>query len=511
MKIRKILIANRGEIAIRIIRTCKEMGIKTVALCPMAGQEKDFLETKLADEYYFLEKDGSSGYLDKRKIIEIAKRAEVDAIHPGYGFLAENWKFAWLCTKNKIKFIGPHYKALRKFEDKVEAKKVAKKVGVPTLPASEKPIKTTKDLFLNARRIKPPFIFKAQRGGGGMGIRVIDHDISGTDFLTITSGIQKQMSAGFTDLDFFLEKYLPESRHIEFQVLGDGRKAVHLGERDCTVQRRFQKLLEESPSSFLSDKQREEMGAWAVKLCEEVRYQGAATVEFLMDPDGNYYFMEVNPRIQVEHPVTEVITGIDIVEQQIRIARGEQLLFSQKDIHFNGWAIEARINAENPQKNFMPTPGVIKKYIPAGGQGIFVHSFLHEGQEIFPYFDSLVAKIIAHGKTRNEAITKMKRALDEMVIDGISTTIPFFKILLRHKEFLGGNYYSNFIEQSDILKEMMCTVDTHKHLEESLIKDINESELAEAIFQVYKGLKNKEQGGGDISKWTIANRLKMMR
>jgi acetyl-CoA carboxylase biotin carboxylase subunit len=221
--------------------------------------------------------------------------------------------------------------------------------------------------------------------------------------------------------------------------------------------------------------------------------------------------MEVNPRIQVEHPVTEVITGIDIVEQQIRIARGEQLLFSQKDIHFNGWAIEARINAENPQKNFMPTPGVIKKYIPAGGQGIFVHSFLHEGQEIFPYFDSLVAKIIAHGKTRNEAITKMKRALDEMVIDGISTTIPFFKILLRHKEFLGGNYYSNFIEQSDILKEMMCTVDTHKHLEESLIKDINESELAEAIFQVYKGLKNKEQGGGDISKWTIANRLKMMR
>lgn len=512
MKIRKILIANRGEIAIRIIRTCKEMGIKTVALCPMKGQEKDFLETSLADEYYFLEKEGSSGYLDKQKIIEIARRAEVDAIHPGYGFLAENWKFSFLCAKKKIKFIGPHYKTLRKFEDKVEAKKIAKKVGVPTLPASEKPIRTTKDLFMSARKIKPPFIFKAQRGGGGMGIRVIDHDISGPDFLTITAGIQKQMSAGFADLDFFLEKYLPEARHIEFQVLGDGRKAVHLGERDCTIQRRFQKLLEEGPSSYLTEEQRQEMGRFAVKLCEEVKYQGAATVEFLVDPEGNYYFMEVNPRIQVEHPVTEAITGIDIVEQQIRIARGEQISFSQKDIRFNGWAIEARINAEDPSKNFLPTPGTIKKYIPAGGQGIFVHSFLHEGQEIFPHFDSLIAKIIAHGKTRNEAIGKLKRALDETSIEGVMTTIPFFKILLRHKDFLSGDYNSNFIEKSEILKEIMCSIASHKHFEENLVHDISESELAETVFQVYKNVKNNEQSNGATSSgWIMGNRLKMMR
>lgn len=509
MKIRKILIANRGEIAIRIIRTCKEMGIRTVALCPRQGEEKDFLETQLADEYYFLEKDGSSGYLDRQKIIEIAKRAEVDAIHPGYGFLAENWKFALLCAKNKIKFIGPHYKTLRKFEDKVEAKRVAKKVGVPTLPASDRPIKTTKELFASARKIRPPFIFKAQRGGGGMGIRVIDHDISGTDFLTITSSIQKQMSAGFSDLDFFLEKYLPESRHIEFQVLGDGRKAVHLGERDCTIQRRFQKLLEESPSSFLNEKQREEMGRWAIKICEEVKYQGAATVEFLMDPEGNYYFMEVNPRIQVEHPVTEAVTGIDIVEQQIRIARGEQIGFSQKDIHFNGWAIEARINAEDPAKNFLPTPGKITKYVSAGGQGIFVHTFLHEGQEIFPHFDSLIAKIVAHGKTRNEAITKLKRALDEIVIEGVATTIPFFKILLHHQDFLNGNYNSSFIEQSEILKKMMIAAISGRQLEKKLIHDISEKELAEVVFQVYENLKPSQSA--NVSKWTISHRFKMMR
>lgn len=512
MKIKKLLIANRGEIAIRIIRTCKEMGIKTIALCPAPGEEKNFLETKLADEYYFLEKEGSSGYLDKQKIIEIAKRAEADAIHPGYGFLAENWKFALLCAKNKIKFIGPHYNILRRFEDKVEAKKIAKKLGVPTLPASDRPIRTTKDLFATAQRIKPPFIFKAQRGGGGMGIRVIDHDLSGTDFLNITSSIQKQMAAGFSDLDFFLEKYLPNSRHIEFQVLGDGRKAVHLGERDCTIQRRFQKLIEESPSSFLSEKQREEMGFWSKKICEDMKYQGAATVEFLMDQEGNYYFMEVNPRIQVEHPVTEATTGIDIVEQQIRIARGEQIPFSQKDIHFSGWAIEARINAEDPQKNFLPTPGIIKKYVSAGGQGIFVHSFLQQGQEISPCFDSLIAKVIAHGKTRNEAIGKLKRALDEIIIEGVATTIPFFKILLRHQDFLKGEYDSNFIEKTGILKEIMYDPETQKQLEANLVKDISEPELAEAIFQVYSNLKNNDCSKKNYpDSWKLNNRFKMMR
>jgi len=513
MKIKKILIANRGEIALRIIRTCKEMGIKTVALCPMSGQEDNFLETQMADEYYCLEREGSLGYLDKQRLIEIAKKSGADAIHPGYGFLAENWKFAFLCLKNKIKFIGPNHNVLRRFEDKVEAKRFAKRLGVPTLPASEHPIKTKKDLFNSAEKIKPPFIFKAQRGGGGMGIRVIEDDITSRDLLAISLGIQKQMASGFADLDFFLEKYLPEARHIEFQILGDGKKVVHLGERDCTIQRRFQKLLEEAPSSFINEHQREEMGRWAVRICQEIKYQGAATVEFLVDNDRNFYFMEVNPRIQVEHPVTEAITGIDIVEQQIRIARGEQLLFSQKDIKFNGWAIEARINAEDPQKNFRPNPGTITRYVPSGGQGVFLHSFLHEGQEIYPFFDSLLGKVIACGKNRNDAINKLKRALDEIIIEGVATTIPFFQLLLRNKEFLKGNFNTNFIEKSEILREMMCNPEIHKQFEMKLLHELKEEEVVDIVFQIYKNLRkeeNKKSKKGTESNWTISNRLKMM-
>lgn len=509
MKIKKILIANRGEIALRIIRTCKEMGIKTVTLCPMPGQEKNFLETQMSDEYYFLDKEGSQGYLDKQKIIEIAKKAGVDAIHPGYGFLAENWRFAHLCKKKKIKFIGPDFNTLRKFEDKVEAKKIAKKVGIPTLPSSEHPIKTKKDLFKSAEKIKPPFMFKAQRGGGGMGIRVIDEQVASGDLLAITLGIQKQMASGFDDLEFFLERYLPEARHIEFQVLGDGKKAVHLGERDCSIQRRFQKLLEESPSSYINEKQREEMGYWAVKICQDLKYQGVATVEFLMDPEKNYYFMEVNPRIQVEHPVTEAITGVDLVEQQIRIARGEQIAFSQKDVHPNGYAIEVRINAEDPKRNFMPTPGKITKYVPSGGQGIFLHSFLHEGQEIYPFFDSLLAKIVAHGRNREDAINKLKRALDEIVIEGVSTTIPFFKILLNNRDFLKGDFYTNFIEKSEILKALTCDHPSHKNFDTGA-RELSEEELAGIVFQIYKGVKDEPANNSRNSKWMTFGRLKMM-
>jgi acetyl-CoA carboxylase biotin carboxylase subunit len=351
-----------------------------------------------------------------RKIVEIAKKGKVDAIHPGYGFLAENWRFAQLCERNKIKFIGPSYNLLSKFEDKIEAKKIAKKVGIPTLPASDKPIMNKKDLAMWANKIKPPFILKAQKGGGGMGIRIIENKINLGELFAISLAVQRQMATAFADADFFLEKYLPEVRHIEFQILGDGKNAVHLGERECTIQRRFQKLLEEAPSSFIDSKTREEMGYWAVKIIKELKYKGAATVEFLVDNNKNFYFMEVNPRIQVEHPITEAITGIDIVEQQIRIAQGELLSFAQKDIHFNGYAIEARINAEDPQRDFQPTPGTIEKYFPSGGQGVFLHSFLHHGQEIYPYFDSLLAKVVATGKTRKEAINKLKRALDEIII-----------------------------------------------------------------------------------------------
>lgn len=514
MKIKKILIANRGEIALRIIRTCKEMDIKTVALCPIPGMENDFIETNLADEYYFLDKEGAAGYLDTKKIIEIAKRAKVDAIHPGYGFLSENWKFAERCKWNGIKFIGPRPSLLRKFEDKIEAKKLAKKLGLPTLPASDKPIKDKKELLRWANVIKPPFIIKAQKGGGGMGIRVISGQMNAGELFAISLDVQRQMASGFSDVDFFLEKYLPEAKHIEIQVIGDGKNAVYLGERECTIQRRFQKLLEEAPSSFVDEKMREEMGKWATHLIKELKYEGVATIEFLVDASNKkFYFMEVNPRIQVEHPVTEAITGIDLVEQQIRIAQGEKLSFKQEDIYFDGWAVEARINAEDPFKNFQPNPGKITKYIPSGGQGIFIHSFLHEGQEIYPYFDSLLGKIIAWGKTRKEAISKLKRALDETVIEGVSTTIPFFKLLLKNKEFLKGDFNTNFITKSGILNKLGSRPYA-KETSARLSQDVGEKELAEIVFQMYKDMKKEEREASPkkngISKWVMANRLRIM-
>jgi len=511
MKIKKILIANRGEIALRIIRTCKEMGIKTVVLCPVLGEEKNFLETSMADEYHFLGENGVAGYLNMNKIIEIAKEAKADAIHPGYGFLAENWKFALLCEKNNIKFIGPQSNLLKKFEDKIEAKKIAKKMGIPTLPASDKPIKNKKDLAMWATKIKPPFILKAQKGGGGMGIRIIENKINLGELFAISLAVQRQMSTAFAEADFFLEKYLPEVKHIEFQILGDGKNAVHLGERECTIQRRFQKLLEEAPSSFLDNDLREEMGNWAVKIIKELKYKGAATVEFLVDNDKNFYFMEINPRIQVEHPITEAITGIDIVEQQIRIAQGDSLPFSQEDIHFNGWAIEARINAEDSQKDFQPTPGTIEKYFPSGGQGVFLHSFLHQGQEIYPYFDSLLAKIVATGKTRKEAIGKMNRALDEIIIQGVETTIPFFKLLLKDKDFIKGNFNTNFIEKSGIMKDLMLKPYLKKKIEEKLIKGTSEDDLADIVFQIYEEIKkSKGLSGSSTSRWVDAERLRMI-
>lgn len=509
MTIKKILIANRGEVALRVIRTCQEMEIKTVALCPLPGQEQNFLETRLADEYYFLDKEGAEGYLDMKKLIEIAKKARVNAIHPGYGFLAENWRFAKLCQKNKIWFIGPHFKVLKKLEDKIAAKKIAQKVGIPTLPASKGPIKTKKDLVKWVLKIKPPFILKAQRGGGGIGIRIINGKIDLGDLLSISSGIKRQIATAFSETDFFLEKHLRNARHVEVQILGDRRKVIHLGERECTIQRRFQKLFEEAPSPFLNEKERERIRNLAVRFGQRLRYQGAGTIEFLFDENKNFYFLEANPRLQVEHPVTEAITGVDIVEQQIRIAQGQEIPFSQDNISFNGWAVEARINAEDPKKNFQPTPGIIQKYIPPGGQGIFLHTFLHEGQEIYPHFDSLLAKIIAHGKTRKEAVSRLKRVLDEIVIEGVPTTIPFFKFLLKNEEFLKGNFTTNFIEKSKILLKLSPQICPERPAK---LKDIEKRDLAEIVFQLYKELRKSEKtsfGEKPSSRWRMVERLKM--
>lgn len=497
-KIKKILIANRGEIALRIIKTCKEMGIKTITLCPNKELQSNFIETQFSDEFCFLEREGSAGYLDQKRLIEIANKYEADAIHPGYGFLAENWKFAHLCYKNNIIFIGPEYNTLKKFEDKVEAKNIARKLKVPTLPASFDSIRTKNELIKWAKIIKPPFIVKAQRGGGGMGIRIIENEMNEGDLIAATLSIQRQMSAGFSDIDFFLEKYLPNARHVEFQIIGDGKDVVHLGERDCTIQRRFQKLIEETPSAFIDEKLREEMGECAVKIGKSLKYKGAATVEFLMDSDKNFYFMEVNPRIQVEHTITEAVTGIDIIKEQIRIAEGQKLSFKQNDIQFHGCAIELRINAEDPQKNFIPSPGIIKKYISCNDEGVCIHASLKDNQEVYPFFDSMIAKLVVHGKNREEAIEKLNNALDKIVIDGIPTTIPFFKAVLNNPVFLSNNYYTNFIKQTKILKDLNNTS-----------KDMSDEDIAKIVYEIYIQMK-KNGIQKKASRWVMSNRLKMM-
>ncbi len=505
--IKKILIANRGEVALRIIRTCKEMGIKTVALCPEKGQESNFIETSLADEFYYLEREGAKGYLDIKRILEIAKKANVDAIHPGYGFLAENWLFAKLCEKNKIKFIGPHYSILKKLEDKVETKKLARKIGIPILPMSEESINSLKDLKKWIFKIRPPFVLKARKGGGGIGIRAINGEISVGEIFTIALGIRRQMSMAFSDTEFFLEKYLPDTRHIEFQVLADGENFLHLGERECTIQRRFQKILEESPSPFLDEDTRKKIGECAVRLARFLKYSTVGTVEFLVDKDKNFYLMEVNPRLQVEHPVTEARTKIDLVEMQIRISQGEKIKFSQDDVFFEGWAIEARVCAEDPYQNFKPVTGKIEKYLPPGGQGIFVHTFLHEGQEILPYFDSLLMKLIAFGKDRREAILRLKRAIGETIIEGVKTNIPFLKVLLEEKDFLAGDFDTEFIEKKKLLEKLKKIPIPKSILPEK--EKITEKEIAEIVFKIYQALKENKPEKEEISKWQLLERLKM--
>jgi acetyl/propionyl-CoA carboxylase alpha subunit len=505
--IKKVLIANRGEVALRVIRTCKEMGIKTVALCPERGQEQNFIETSLADEFYYLEREGARGYLDMKRILEIAKKVKVDAIHPGYGFLAENWLFAKLCERNKIKFIGPHYSLLKKFEDKVETKKLARKIGIPILPMSEGSIKSLRDLKKWILKIRPPFVLKARRGGGGIGIRSIDGEISIGEIFYQALGIKRQLATAFADTEFFLEKHLPEARHIEIQILADGEKFLHLGERECSIQRRFQKILEESPSPFLDEKTREKIVNCALKLAKEVKYNNIGTVEFLVDEKKNFYLMEVNPRLQVEHPVTEARTKIDLVEQQIRICQGEKIKFYQEDISFEGWAIEARICAEDPLNNFKPSTGRIEKYLPPGGQGIFIHTFLHEGQEILPYFDPLLMKLIAYGKERREAISRLKRALEETIIEGVRTNIPFFKILLEDEDFLAGNFNTEFLEKKKLL-EKIKGVPLSKIVPGEK-QEITEKEIAEIVFKIYQLMKEKSEEKEEISKWQMAERLRM--
>ena len=440
----KILIANRGEIAVRIIRACKEMNIKTVAVYSEA--DKDSLHTRLADEAICIGPENSNkSYLNYKNIIEAAYFTGADSIHPGFGFLSENSQFAKICEESNIKFIGPSYEVIKLMGNKSNAKEMMEKAGVPVVPGSKGSIKSINDAKKTAKEIGYPIMLKAAAGGGGKGIRIVNDESELENSYNI---VKQEAMISFKDDEIYMEKFVQNPRHVEIQILADEHgNVIHLGERDCTVQRRNQKVIEETGSTAIDDKLREKMGEAAIKAAKKVGYTSCGTVEFLVDKNKNFYFMEMNTRIQVEHGITEERTGIDIVKEQIRIAAGEKLKIKQKDVKFRGHVIECRINAENPEKNFRPSPGKITGLILPGGNGIRVDTFVYEGYTIPPNYDSMIAKIIAHGKNRNEAISKMKRALEETVIEGVDTNIDFLFRIIRNSNFLRGKYDTSFIEK----------------------------------------------------------------
>lgn len=445
----KILIANRGEIAVRIIRACKEMNIKTVAVYSEA--DKDALHTRLADEAVCIGPAPSAkSYLNVKSIIEAAYITGSDSIHPGFGFLSENAQFAKICEESNIKFIGPRSDVIDMLGNKSNSKELMKKAGVPVIPGSDGSVKGLKDAISIAEKIGYPVMLKAAAGGGGKGIRIAYNSKE----LEVNYNVVKQEAKNsFNDDEIYIEKFIKEPRHVEIQILADEHgNVVHLGERDCTVQRKHQKIIEETPSTAIDEKLRNKMGNAAVKAAKVAQYTSCGTVEFLVDSDKNFYFMEMNTRIQVEHPITEMRTGIDIVKSQIKIAAGEELKLKQKDIEFKGHSIECRINAENPSKNFMPSPGKIKELNIPGGNGIRVDTAIYSGYTIPPNYDSMLAKIIAFGTTRNEAIAKMKRALEELVIDGVDTNRDFLFEIIKNPNFIRGNFDTSFVEK-EILKE----------------------------------------------------------
>lgn len=439
----KILIANRGEIAVRIIRACKEMNIKTIAV--YSEIDKDSLHTRLADEAICIGPAPSNkSYLSFKNIIEAANITGSDSIHPGFGFLSENSQFARICEESNIKFIGPSYKVIELMGNKSNAKELMKKAGVPTVPGSEGSIKGIKDAFEVAKKIGYPVMLKAAAGGGGKGIRIVNNERELESNYNI---VKQEAKISFNDDEIYMEKFIENPRHVEIQILADEHgNVIHLGERDCTVQRRHQKVVEETPSTAIDEKLRNKMGEAAIKAAKAAGYTSCGTVEFLVDKHKNFYFMEMNTRIQVEHPITEERTGIDIVKNQIKIAAGEELKIKQKEIEFKGHAIECRINAENPGKNFRPCPGTITGLNLPGGKGIRIDSAIYEGYTIPPTYDSMIAKIIAYGANRNEAISKMKRALEETVIEGIDTNIDFLLEIIKNKNFIRGDYDTSFIE-----------------------------------------------------------------
>lgn len=442
--LKKILIANRGEIAVRIIRACREMGIKTVAVYSEA--DKTALHTKLADEAICIGPAISTkSYLNVKAIIEAACLTGADSIHPGFGFLSENNSFAKMCDEIGIKFIGPKPEIIELMGNKSKAKETMKSVGVPVVPGSDGLIYTMQEAINISNQIGYPVIIKASAGGGGKGIRIA---YSEEELRKAYEIVKQEALNSFNDDSIYIEKFIENPRHIEIQIMADEYgNAVHLGERDCTVQRKNQKMLEETPSGVIDSRLREKMGAIAVKAVKEVGYTNVGTIEFLVDKNKDFYFMEMNTRIQVEHPVTEMVTGLDLIKEQIRIASGEKMKYIQRDINFNGHSLEAIINAENPYKNFMPSPGTIEELHLPGGNGIRVDTAVYSGYKVPQNYDSMIAKVIVHGKDRNESIAKMKSALSEFVISGIETNIDFLLKILDNENFVNNEYDTSFIEK----------------------------------------------------------------
>jgi len=441
---KKVLIANRGEIALRVIRACRELGVETVAVYSEADRES--LHVRFADDDVCIGPPPSRlSYLRIPNLIAAAEITGADAIHPGYGFLAENAEFADTCKASNIAFIGPTGDQIRQMGDKATAKRLAQEAGVPIVPGTPGTVQDLDDALKHVEAIGFPVIIKATAGGGGKGMRVAQE---AEQFAQSFSLAQNEALAAFGNGEVYVEKYLARPRHVEIQVMGDLHgNVVHFGERDCSVQRRHQKLIEESPSPVLTPELRARMGEAAIRLASAIHYAGAGTLEFLLDEDGSFYFMEMNTRIQVEHPVTEMVTSFDLVKEQIRVASGDPVSFRGDGARLRGHAIECRINAEDPYRNFQPSPGVITAYHPPGGPGVRLDSHIYDGYTVPPYYDSLLAKVIVHGNDREEALARMRQALDSFVLEGVTTTIPFLGRVIRHPDFVAGRVDTKFLER----------------------------------------------------------------
>jgi pyruvate carboxylase subunit A len=491
--VRKILVANRGEIAIRVMRACREMGIPSVAIYSEA--DKDALFAKYADEAHLIgPAPATQSYLNIEKVIETAKRSGADAIHPGYGFLAENPRFAEACEKEGMKFIGPSSRVLQLMGDKVTARQEMIKAGVPVVPGTDECVVDFSLAKNIANEIGYPVIIKPSGGGGGIGMTIVPDD---GELLKALESTQAIATTTFGICDVYIEKYLTNPRHIEFQILGDSKgNVIHLGERECSIQRRHQKLIEESPSPAMTPELRAEMGEIAKNAARWVGYEGAGTVEFLFS-DGRFYFLEVNARVQVEHPVTEMVTGIDIIKEQIRIASGEPLSVGQEEIRMNGNAIECRINAEDPLNDFVPTPGKITAYHAPGGAGIRVDSGVYASYVIPPFYDPMISKLVAWGRDRNEAISRMERALYEYVIVGPRNNIPFHKAVMANPRFRGGELGTHFIErETGLLDDMKAILSRERPLQEKLPRALDEKKRVAAISAAVAVSQMRTKTGG---------------